>query len=531
MNYLTRAALAAGIVGVVFGGELLLRKVRKARYRRGRKLARRARRARGDETSLVFGNDLLPASAATQHFLVVGTTGSGKSLLQRRLMKGPLRRIAKGSDTRAVIFDAKSDTVPYLRRIGVTCPVYSLHPFEARDISPCSVAWDIAVDITSLARAQNLVSSLIPEEKGGNNRYFTDAARQVVTEVAASLMRHTPGAWTFADFVFACLSRERMQAVLRRDADGRDVLDAFFGDERTAYQVFTTIVSRMTYYKPVAATWQRLEVDRKLSIRDWLSSDSILLLGSNATVKAPLDAINQIVFRVMTEEIDVQPNSETRRTWVWIDEARLSGSLLRGEMLPYLAVKGRSKGASLVVSFQDIEGFREAAGLRIANEIIAQCSNKALLRLESEESASWASKVLGQFEAIETFWSVSGELARRSRGVSEQRVMRDAVLPSEFMEIPVTSKETGLTGYFVSPHLGAVRDTVSPDDLEEVVVPEADERELGYVARPEKDQWLLPWVPADQRRLGLDIQAELDEEEEEPRKKKLKLRRGVSRVA
>lgn len=60
------------------------------------------------------------------------------------------------------------------------------------------------------------------------------------------------------------------------------------------------------------------------------------------------------MFRVLVEETDVQPDSSTRRTRFWIDEARLSGPLFRGKMLPYLAVKGRSRGACLVLAFQNI---------------------------------------------------------------------------------------------------------------------------------------------------------------------------------
>ena len=76
---------------------------------------------------------------------------------------------------------------------------------------------------------------------------------------------------------------ERLKLVLGRDAEGREILDGFFGDERTAYQVFTTIASKMAYYRPVAALWQR--ATRKLSLKQWLGDESIVLLGANATVK------------------------------------------------------------------------------------------------------------------------------------------------------------------------------------------------------------------------------------------------------
>lgn len=458
---------------------------RHKKYQRGRELNRSAKLA-SKTKGLRFGNHRIPESEATQHFLVVGTTGSGKSIVQRLLMKDVLTAVKPGSDKRVLIFDAKNDAVPFLHHIGSTCPVFSLNPFEARSDFPKAVAWDIAADITSPARALNLAACLIPAEKGGSNQYFTDAARQVVSAIVESLIRHSANHWTFSQLIYTTLSMERVKEQLSRDVEGRETLENFFGDDRTAYQVFTTVVSRMSYYRPVAGLWQNTQ--SKLSLRHWLKTESVLLLGTNATAETALSAINEVMFRVLVEEIDMQPDSSTRRTWFWIDEARLSGPLLRGKMLPFLAVKGRSRGACLVLAFQDIDGFREAAGTRIANEIIAQCSHKALLRMESDESSQWASKVIGQYETLDLMQSKQGGLFGKGGSQSEQAARRDAVLSSEFYLIPATNPKNGLTGYFLSPSAGAVKVRISPFDIKPVITDNSDMVGIDY--RDEQDQRL-----------------------------------------
>jgi type IV secretory pathway TraG/TraD family ATPase VirD4 len=412
-----------------------------------------------------------------------------------------LQGIKEGSDHRALIFDAKNDIVPFLKHIGVRCPVYSLNPLESRTEFPIAVRWDIAEDIRSPARAMNLVANLIPSEKSGGNQYFTDAARQVVTAVCESLIRHSPDAWQFFDLVFACLSQDRIREVLSRDEHGREVLAGFFGDERTAYQVFTTIYSRMAYYRPVAAMWQR--TSKSISLREWLKTDSILIIGSNATVKTALDAINEQIVRVIVEEMDEQRNSNKRETWIWIDEARLCGPLLKNDILPYAAVKARSRGGCLVLGFQDIEGFREVAGIRIANELIAQCSHKALLRMESQESAKFASDLVGTFESIERFSSEGGTSTRPTRSVSEQRVNKQAVLTSEFYGIPLTSPKNGLTGYFLSPEFGVARDTIGGSSLHHIVTPSCIEKSELFASRKIGHQQLQSW--SKDRRLRLRL--------------------------
>ena len=377
-----RLGLAIAFVVVVLCLPRMRRWCKSVRYRRGRtEMKSNTSAKRRPRESLRWGNAWLPESAATGHFLAVGTTGSGKSQIQKLLMQDALGTIAVGSDKRAVIFDAKNDISSFLEHIDVQCPVFTLNPFDASTAMPTAVAWDIASDITSPARALNLARSLIPAERGGTNQYFSDAARLVVAAVIESMIRHSGRHWTFSDLVFGCLSRERIEAILERDAAGRDVLTGFLGDDRVSYSVASTVFSKMSYFKPVAALWQR--IDQRLSIRQWLEMDAILLLGANATSRVSLDAINEQVFRVFTEEVDMLPNSTSRRIWCWIDEARLSGSLLQSDLLPFLAVKGRSRGVALMLAFQDIEGLREAAGERLANEIVSQMSHKALLRAES----------------------------------------------------------------------------------------------------------------------------------------------------
>ncbi len=186
-------------------------------------------------------------------------------------------QIMRFRNVRRHILDAKCDMPAFLKHTGTTCPVYTFNSFDARASFPHAVAWDVASDVTSPARALNLAGALIPGEQGGSNRYFTDAARQVVAGVIESFIRHSPGVWTFSDLVFSLLSMERTKEILLRDTDGEDVVANFFGDERTGYQVFTTIVSRMAYFKSVAALWQR--TSDKLSIKSWLADEAILLLG------------------------------------------------------------------------------------------------------------------------------------------------------------------------------------------------------------------------------------------------------------
>ena len=482
-----------------------LRHVRVVLYTRGRRSGKLPRREETPQ-GIMFGNVRLSRSQANQHFLFVGTSGSGKTLMQRRLMADVLRGITPGSDRRCLILDAKQDVARLLRHLGISCDVYSLDPLQRHETWPQAVAWDVAADICSPPRALNLAAALFPEESGGQNRYWTDAGRHVVAGLIESLIRHSAGSWTFADFIYALLSLDRLTELLRRDAEGCDISQAFLGEADTAYKVFTTIVSRIAYFRTVAALWQQVPRHRQLSIRAWLTSDSILLLGTNATIEAALDPLNELLFRIFVEDVDAQANSTTRETWAWIDEARLARALLRGERLSYFAVKARSKGGALVLSFQDIEGFRHACGSsQLADEIVAQCSWKMLGRMESEQSARWASGLTGQFETLEWHSSETSSGTRFGRAIAAQRVMKDVVLPAEFYAIPVPNRKRGVRAVFLSPDF-AIMDTVRGDDLQAVVVPEyntIDDGDATAQMHIDGIPTLQPWTADDRQRLAL----------------------------
>ena len=90
---------------------------------------------------------------------------------------------------------------------------------------------------------------------------------------------------------------------------------------------------------------------------------------------------------------------------------------------------------------------REVYGVHVANEMLGMCSNKAILRLESPETAAWASKVFGEFESIELRSTREGAWGQR-RARSEERVKAYALLPSEFLGRPKNG--SNLRGHFLA---------------------------------------------------------------------------------
>jgi len=451
-----------------------------------------------------LGSIHLPHRAAYGHFAVVGATGSGKTLLQRLLMQSVLPRIGTALNQRALVYDAKQDMVPFLAGMGLHAPVHLLNPLDAR-----AVAWDMAADITCPASALQAATLLIPKATHDANPFFSNAARHLVHGVLMALMSKAPKRWTLRHVILILRDESLLQQVLKTSTFTRHLLQ--YCDQPATFQnILSTVLTRMAPYEIIAATWDRAA--KKLSLRDWLADSSILVLGNDEDNRAALDTINQLVFKRLSELILAQPElraGEMRITWLLLDEVRQAGKL---DGLSALMTKGRSKGAAVLLGFQDINGLRSVYGREVADELVGQCNTKAILRLNSPETARWASQVVGASEFIETRKSRS--LNRNFRDMSLHEggssgisfsdgiTKRDLILDSEFLDFPETSPEHGLTGVVVSPLTGVFRDHLSGDWLRTHIAPPSH-AVPNFVPRPDSHQYLRPWSDADLHELGL----------------------------
>lgn len=419
---------------------------------------------------LTFGKNAVSYEAATQHFAFVGATGSGKTVLIRLLMQSVLGNATKRNiPTRMLVYDSKRDMLPVLygifERLGRTDAnerIKLLNPFDRR-----GVAWDMAQDIREPAHAQELASILIREEPNAKDPFYPNAARLIVESVILSFIENNPFEWTFRDVCNAVETKTSIISVLGRPSRTAWVIEALFGDERTTANIMATIAVAMRPYRVIAALWHKAgeaNPPRKISLHEWAQSkDGILVLGNSPTSRTAVDAINQVLFKRLSqmfleEEKEIDLESDPRRVWVFLDEfvraGRLNGAV-------ELATEGRSKGVAFVIGLQDVNGLRAVYGKEVAEEILGQCTSVALLRMNSPDTSEWASRIVGQYRGIDTKVSANeGFQAGKDRSSSggtnteQQIVDRPALLPSYFQRIKPVSRvrKQGLSGVFCSPY-------------------------------------------------------------------------------
>ncbi|MBI3411397.1 MAG: type IV secretion system DNA-binding domain-containing protein [Planctomycetes bacterium] len=446
-------------------------------YRRGNELL-----ATNGGPSIFWGGLFLPEPKISEgHFLVSGATGSGKTLTLRLLMQTVLPHIRERSDWRALVYDAKQDSHSLLSGMSLSCRVLTMNPFDAR-----SVAWDMAKDITTPATALQVASILIPKEEG-QNRFFSDAARDLLAGVFIAFMNVLPEKWTFRDVVVVMRDEKRLRILLEGFQATSHLTHQYLRDPRTSINIQSTIASHMAMLSPIAALWSR---KKAISLTEWVDGNFVLVLGNDESLRAPLDAVNRVIFQRLTELVLAQSESKTRRSWFFLDEVKEAGRL---DGLSRLITKGRSKGVRVVLGFQDIKGLREVYGENAADELAGMCSNKAILRLDSEATAAWGAQLIGEAEQIEITRSHT-QARESSNTTTEQIQTRSAVLASQILRLSIP--ENGLFhGYYITPAIGVYPGRVFFRPL--LLDPG---KEPNFEKREPEEQYLPPWDGEDNER-------------------------------
>jgi hypothetical protein len=224
------------------------------------------------------------------------------------------------------------------------------------------------------------------------------------------------------------------------------------------------------------------------------------VLGDSTRFKTSLDPINQLILdRVVDLLLDGQ-ETKSRKSFLILDEARELGKVRKLHAALNL---GRSKGVSVTLGFQDIDGFRSVYGEKEASEMTGQINNKTFLRTDSHATAKWAEEHFGVVELrVETTSVTVGPDGKAQIGTTVSNRVQPLVLGSQVMGIPRTSPEHGFTGLHDVPSVGAFVTEIPFDEVIDQLEP-SDPNEPNHEARADSDQLLKEWTPADLQRLKL----------------------------
>ncbi|HVV69616.1 MAG TPA: type IV conjugative transfer system coupling protein TraD [Gammaproteobacteria bacterium] len=369
-------------------------------------------------SSLIIGKERLPLPQLSelQHFMVHGTTGSGKSTVIKSLLD-QIR--ARGE--RAIIYDKSCTLVSqFYEPSGDSL----LNPLDER-----GAAWNLWNECRDKTDFENLAAALIPMTPNAQDPFWINAARTIFA-AAAYRMRSDANLTTLSLLRYLLTAEIGELQSLLQGTEAESLISE--KTEKTAISIksmLATYLKSLCYLK---------EGENPFSIRQWLQDDGAsqwLFISSLGDKHESLKPLITAWLDIAVNAILSLPENSKRRIWVILDE------LSSLQQLPYLTsalAEGRKFGACFVIGIQSIAQLAKTYGHEGGREISSLLNTRFLFRIPDPDIAQWSAKNLGETTLEETREGISYGASAMRDGVSLQKIEREkpVIPPSEIMRLP-----------------------------------------------------------------------------------------------
>ena len=400
-----------------------------------------------------------PDRAETQHTIVSGTTGSGKTVLISDLVRQIRDRgeccviyDKMGSYTRA-FFDPEKDVL--------------LNPLDAR-----APRWSPFFEARSPRDFDMMAAALIPQQKDTVDPFWVTAARQLFSNGAGVLWRkgETKNSVLVEHLLKTDLSElaEAMQGTV-----AQSIVDT--KNPKTALSVRAMLTANIGAMEVLADSGE------PFSIREWIACDGddglhrgngFLFFTSRGDQHASLRGLISTWLEIAVNSMLSLEQDDGRRIWVILDELPTLHQV--PSLQPGLA-ESRQFGGCFVLGVQVASALRDLYGRNGAETISGLCGTRVVFAAPDRDTAQWSADSLGRSEVEEFAEGVSygADPYRDGVTLTPKREVQALALPSEIMRLP------NLNGYLKLP---------GPYPVARIM--------LDYVKRPKVAARFVARVPA-----------------------------------
>ena len=390
-----------------------------------------------------------PERAETQHTIVSGTTGSGKTVLISDLVAQ-----VRARGERCIVYD-KMGT--YTRSFFDSTRDVLMNPLDAR-----APRWSPFFEARTSRDFDMMAAALIPQQKDTVDPFWVTAARQLFANGAGVLWRQ--GETENRKLVEHLLKTELSELA---EAMEGTVAQSIVSPEnpKTALSVRAMLTANLGALEFLPDTGERF------SIREWVGRDDetgFLFLTSRGDQHASLRGLISTWLEIAVNALLSLHHDGARRVWVVLDELPTLHQV--PSLQPGLA-ESRQFGGCFVLGIQVFSALRDIYGRNGAETVSGLCGTRVVLSAPDQETAQWSAESLGRGEVEEYTHGMSYGASTMRDGVSltQHRQMRPLALPSEIMRLD------NLHGYLKFP---------GPFPVTEI--------KLRYVARPASAERFVP---------------------------------------
>ena len=370
-----------------------------------------------------------PERTETQHTIVSGTTGSGKTVLISDLV-AQIR--ARGE--RCVIYDKMGS---YTRAFFDPARDVLMNPLDAR-----APRWSPFLEARNPRDFDMMAAALIPQQKDTVDPFWVTAARQLFSNGAGVFWKR--GVTENKVLVDHLLKTDLTAlAEAMEGTVAQSIVDP--DNPKTALSVRAMLTANLSALEFLPDT------GKPFSIREWISRDdgvrdggSFLFLTSRGDQHASLRGLISTWLEIAVNAMLTLAQDDGRRIWVILDELPTLHQV--PSLQPGLA-ESRQFGGCFVLGVQVASALRDLYGRNGAETISGLCGTRVVLAAPDRDTAQWSADSLGRSEVEEVAegYSYGANTIRDGVSLTPRRELRALALPSEIMRLP------NLEGYLKFP--------------------------------------------------------------------------------
>jgi len=379
-------------------------------------------------SDIVIDGMPLVINSETKHFLVHGSTGTGKTQLISKILDHLRKRgdrvflYDKGGIYTAMFYRQDRDKI--------------LNPFDAR----CE-NWDLWREARTSTDFENMAESLIPMH-GETDPFWVNAARTIFGSAAFTMQEDNDRSIKKLLKVLLTSELHDLHSYLSGTEAATLTSDKI---EKTAISIRSVITTYLKSLRFMTAVEQANEKP-KFCIRDWVSNernkgsekddknDGWLFLSSNAAQHASLKPLLSMWFSMATITLLALPENNNRRIWFVCDELP---SLHKLPQLPESIAEARKYGGCFVLGMQSYAQLEKVYGKSGAKEIFDLMNTAFFFRSPSPDMAELVSRALGEqeIEDMRENYSYGANTIRDGISIGTQRMINQIVTPAEIMDL------------------------------------------------------------------------------------------------
>jgi hypothetical protein len=375
----------------------------------------------------------IPRLLESSHIMVMGDTGAGKSVLQRRV----LTQVAERGET-AIVYDPALEYTPQF--FNAARGDLILNPLDAR----CPY-WSPSDEVVHEAEALTLATSLFPA-KPHENTFFVEGPRKIFAHLLT--LKPTP-----EELVWWMSHEEELDTLLK----GTE-LEAFVyrgaGPQRGGVLGALNMVASSLKLLP-----RESDTKQRWTTEEWARQKTgWLFLTSTPRFRERLLPLTSLWLDTLVLRLMNQGDPAMRHAWFVLDEL---ASLQRLPQLHTALTENRKSGNPVVIGFQGRSQLEVRYGHE-AEAMLSQPATKIFLHTSEPRAAKWISDTIGEVEMERVKETVNTHPLKitKSRSYHTERRTEPLLLPSEIsglQRLHALLKVDNMVVPFSFPYLAPVK--------------------------------------------------------------------------